>query len=160
MSGAAFQPAFDELPREIAVFPLTGVLLLPGGRLPLNIFEPRYLALTRDALATGQRLIGMIQPVQPTPEDNRGPTEAVSRGEAPDLYRTGCAGRITAFEEFDDGRYSLTLTGIIRFDFESELPGTGGYRRVVADYSRYRNDLAGSEAAAIDRTSLLSALRS
>jgi len=160
MSGAVFQPAFDDLPREIAVFPLTGVLLLPGGKLPLNIFEPRYLTMTRDALGTKQRLIGMVQPVQPTPGDNRGPTEAVIQGETPDLYRTGCAGRITAFEESEDGRHFLTLTGIIRFESEQELPETNGYRRVLADYSRYRDDLAEMETAAIDRDRLLSALRS
>lgn len=160
MSGAAIQSAFDDLPREIAVFPLTGVLLLPGGKLPLNIFEPRYLAMIRDALATSQRLIGMVQPLQPTLDDNRGPTEAVIRGETPDLYRTGCAGRITTFEESDDGRYFLTLTGIIRFEAEQELPEKDGYRRVAADYSKYRGDLAEADAAAIDRVRLLSALRS
>lgn len=160
MTGVAIGPTFDDLPREIAVFPLTGVLLLPGGKLPLNIFEPRYLAMILDALATRQRLIGMIQPFQPTPQDNRGPTEAAKRGDVPDLYATGCAGRITAFEEAEDGRYFVTLTGIIRFDCEQELPQHNGYRRVGADYSKYRDDLCSVAEGEIERDRLLSALRS
>lgn len=159
MTGGPFDPGFDDLPREIAVFPLTGVLLLPGGRLPLNIFEPRYLAMTRDALATGQRIIGMVQPTEPTPDDNRGPTSAMLRGDQPEIYRTGCAGRITSFEETEDGRYLLTLTGLIRFETMEEVAQTEAYRRVVADYSKYRDDLAGEVEAAVDRDRLLSALR-
>ncbi|MHA1109001.1 MAG: LON peptidase substrate-binding domain-containing protein [Alphaproteobacteria bacterium] len=159
MTGVAFGATFDELPREIGVFPLTGVLLLPGGKLPLNIFEPRYLAMTRDALTTQQRLIGMIQPFQATPDDNSGPTEAVKRGDVPDLYGTGCAGRITAFEESEDGRYLVTLTGIIRFNCQRELAQHDGYRRIGADYSNYRHDLGAAEDGEIERERLLSALR-
>ncbi len=159
MTMSAFTFGFDDLPREIAVFPLTGVLLLPGGKLPLNIFEPRYLAMTRDALATRQRLIGMVQPAEPTPDDNRGPTTAVAHGDQPEIYRTGCAGRITSFDEADDGRYRLTLTGVIRFETAEELPQSEGYRRVAADYTKYRDDLAGETDAAVDRDRLLSALR-
>lgn len=159
MTGGPFDPGFDDLPREIAVFPLTGVLLLPGGRLPLNIFEPRYLAMTRDALATGPRIIGMVQPTAPTPEDNRGPATAVRRGDQPEIYKTGCAGRITSFEETEDGRYLLTLTGLIRFETMEEMPETQAYRRVVADYSAYRHDLVGEVGAAVDRDRLLSVLR-
>lgn len=159
MTGGPFDPGFDDLPREIAVFPLTGVLLLPGGRLPLNIFEPRYLAMIRDALATGPRIIGMVQPTEPTPGDNRGPATAARPGDQPQIYRTGCAGRITAFEETEDGRYLLTLTGLIRFETMEEMPETVAYRRVVADYSAYRHDLDGESEAALDRDRLLSALR-
>ena len=159
--GGAFQPGFDDLPRVIPVFPLTGVLLLPGGKLPLNIFEPRYLAMTRDALATTQRLIGMVQPAEPTPDDNRGPTPAVIAGAAPAIYRTGCAGRITSFDESEDGRYLLTLTGVIRFETQEELAPDNGHRRVVADYTNYRGDLldadGDADGATIDRERLLQA---
>ena len=145
MTRGAFQPDFDDLPRVVPIFPLPGVLLLPGGRLPLNIFEPRYLAMVRDALS-GERTIGMIQPC----------------AEAPDLgaarvYETGCAGRVTAFSETDDGRYLITLTGVIRFDVKRELPPIEGYRRVVADYRRFRGDLE-EEASEIDRERFLETL--
>src|SRR5580765_5816242 len=89
------------LPDILPIFPLTAVLLLPRGRLPLNIFEPRYLAMTRDALA-GPRLIGMIQ----TTEEER-------PGAAPRIYPTGCVGRIISFSETEDGRYLITLKGLI-----------------------------------------------
>src|ERR1700719_3121317 len=109
------------LPAILPIFPLTGVLLLPRGRLPLNIFEPRYLAMTRDALA-GERLIGMIQPSDPRPS-----------GMNPPVYPVGCAGRITTFTETDDGRFLITLTGVSRFRIREELPLLSGFRRVVAD---------------------------
>jgi hypothetical protein len=161
MSGGAFRPGFEELPRVVPIFPLPGVLLLPGGRLPLNVFEPRYLAMVRDAL-TGDRAIGMIQPRE----------EAADVGAAK-VYETGCLGRITAFSETDDGRYLITLTGLIRFDVARELPPMEGYRRVTAGYDRFRRDLEdGSEdgpedgaaagaagaAGAIDRARLLETL--
>src|SRR5213080_4405732 len=98
------------LPDILPIFPLTAVLLLPRGRLPLNIFEPRYLAMTRDALG-GERLIGMIQPSDPTVP-----------GMNPPLYPVGCAGRLTQFTETDDGRYLITLTGVSRFSIRQELP--------------------------------------
>src|ERR1700757_2320571 len=104
------------LPSILPIFPLTGVLLLPRGRLPLNIFEPRYLTMTRDALG-GDRLIGMVQPCDPQHQDNRG------RGPlTPPVYPIGCAGRITSFTEADDGRYMVTLTGVSRFGIAEEYP--------------------------------------
>src|SRR5207249_11764757 len=115
------------LPDTLPIFPLTGVLLLPRGRLPLNIFEPRYLAMTRDALG-GERLIGMVQPSDPQ-DDNRG-----GGGPNPPVYPVGCAGRVTQFSETDDGRYLLTLTGVSRFRIREELPLLDGYRRVVPDW--------------------------
>lgn len=142
MSRSRFDPDYLELPEVIPVFPLSGVLLLPGGKLPLNIFEPRYLAMVRDALA-GPRIIGMIQPRE----------EAVDEGAA-EVYETGGAGRITAFSETDDGRYLITLTGLVRFDVTRELPVLNGYRRVVADYRRFRRDLHRDDSE-IDRESLL-----
>jgi uncharacterized protein len=116
------------LPGRLAIFPLTGVLLLPGGVLPLNVFEPRYLALTEAALGEG-RLIGMIQPLE-------------GKGDAgdPPLYRTGCAGRIVEFRESGDGRYLINLEGVSRFDVTEELPKTELFRRVRPDWSRYAGD--------------------
>jgi Lon protease-like protein len=145
MSRSPFDPDFDELPPEIPIFPLPGVLLLPGGRLPLNVFEPRYLAMVEDALA-GPRAVGMLQPCE----------EADDVGAAR-TYDTGCLGRITAFSETEDGRYLITLSGLIRFDVTAELNPRQGYRRVAADYGRFRDDLeqAGGE---IDRGRLLQAL--
>jgi Lon protease-like protein len=146
MTGSASEPRFEELPAVLPIFPLAGVLLLPRGHLPLNIFEPRYLAMSRDAMG-GERMIGMIQPSDPSdPADN------------PPVYRTGCAGRISSFSEADDGRFLITLTGVARFDVTDELPLRSGYRRVAADWEPYRADLAPDEGT-IDRDRLLAALR-
>lgn len=150
-----FDPAFEDLPRVIPVFPLTGILLLPEGQLPLNIFEPRYLAMVRDALADEQRMIGMVQPRVPDPSDNRGPASVVAAMSQPELFITGCVGRITAFSESDDGRYMLTLSGICRFDIAEEMTLRDGYRRVLADYHRFRGDLSTQADADIDRNRLL-----
>jgi uncharacterized protein len=149
-----------DLPQTLPVFPLTGVLLLPRGKLPLNIFEPRYLAMIEDALASRDRLIGMIQPREPG-------TEGMTRGGAvpppPPLYTTGCAGRISSFSETDDGRFLITLAGICRFDIEEELPTPRGYRRVVPNYTRWQDDLtpeaAGATVGAFDRDRLVRGLR-
>lgn len=140
---------FEDLPAELPVFPLNGVLLLPRGRLPLNVFEPRYLAMTRDALAP-PRLIGMIQPTDPAGESDPDAT--------PPLYAIGCAGRIIAFSESDDGRFVLTLGGVARFRIARELPGRGGYRVVAPDWEPFRGDLAPDERP-IDRAGILAALR-
>ncbi len=157
MTRSVFDPGFEDLPRVIPIFPLTGVLLLPTGKLPLNIFEPRYLAMVRDALADEQRIIGMLQPRIPDPEDNHG-ADSTDEDE-PHLYKTGCAGRITSFAESDDGRYMLTLSGICRFDIAEEMTGKDGYRRVLADYRRFRNDVSDEPEAEIDRDRLLSAVK-
>lgn len=141
-----FDPAFEDLPEEIPIFPLTGVLLLPGGKLPLNIFEPRYLNMTSTALA-GDRMIGMIQPTG----DNE--------GAQPEVYRTGCAGRLTSFSETEDGRYLITLSGYLRFDIKQELPLRDGFRTVVPDWTPYREDLAEDDSKRIDRDRMLRALK-
>lgn len=155
MSRAVFQPSFETLPGSLPIFPLAGVLLLPGGQLPLNVFEPRYLAMVRDALA-GSRLIGMIQPALPAGAG--GDVEELGDIGAAPVYETGCAGRITAYSETDDGRNLITLTGVIRFDVARELPGAAeGYRLVEPRYDRFRHDLESDEAA-IDRAGLLDAL--
>ena len=140
MTKGVFNPKFEDLPRVIPIFPLTGALLLPTGKLPLNIFEPRYLAMVRDALADDQRIIGMLQPRVPDMDDNWG--TAGDGDDEPVLYKTGCAGRITSFAESEDGRYLLTLSGVCRFDIAEEMTGKEGYRRVLADFQRFRDDVA------------------
>src|SRR3978361_1464504 len=132
MTGAPHR--LDDLPEEFPVFPLTGALLLPGGRLPLNIFEPRYLAMIEDSMATG-RMLGVVQP------DKR----PASGDTGPGLYRTGCLGRILSFSETDDGRYLITLAGLIRFTIVMEIEPARGYRRVRGVLSLYAADLAQSE---------------
>jgi Lon protease-like protein len=134
------------LPETLPIFPLTGVLLLPRGKLPLNIFEPRYLAMTRDAMG-GERLIGMVQPSDP-------PIRELN----PAVYPTGCAGRITSFSETEDGRLLITLTGVSRFRIREELPLVSGYRRVVAEWQEFSAD-RDADAAVFDRSRLVAGLR-
>jgi Lon protease-like protein len=126
MARSPFDPGFAELPQTLPIFPLNGVLLLPRGRLPLNIFEPRYLAMVDDAMK-GDRLIGMIQPSAP--------------GDKAPVYSVGCAGRIVSFNETEDGRYQISLCGVCRFAVGRELETMRGYRRVQADWTRFRSDL-------------------
>jgi Lon protease-like protein len=147
MTRGPFEPAFDALPANLPIFPLAGALLLPGGKLPLNIFEPRYLAMTRDALA-GDRLIGMVQPTEPE-----------AAGRPPAVYPIGCAGRIVSFSETDDGRYLITLAGLCRFRIRQELPETGGYRRVEADFAPFRSDMESEARAVVERDRLLTSLK-
>lgn len=142
-----FSTGADDLPATLPVFPLPRVLLLPGGRLPLNIFEPRYLAMFDDALASN-RLIGMIQP-------SAGQEQVV----VPDLYGTGCAGRIVQFSETGDGRYLLTLLGVARFETSSEVESMRGYRRVIPEWAAYKGDLVDDADPGIDRVRLLAVLR-
>lgn len=144
-----FHPTFDALPAEIPVFPLSGALLLPEGRLPLNIFEPRYLAMVQASLGAG-RMFGMVQGDPALPRQG---------GEA-QLYRVGCLGRVSSFAETDDGRILLTLTGAIRFRIAGEVAGRRGYRRVRADYAPYAADLdVAAPPPALDREALVGALR-
>ncbi|MDE2333140.1 MAG: LON peptidase substrate-binding domain-containing protein [Rhodospirillales bacterium] len=141
--------AAGELPDAFPVFPLTGALLLPRGRLPLNIFEPRYKAMVDDALGE-RRLMAMIQP---------DPTVA-NKGDGPGLYAVGCLGRISSFAETEDDRYLITLTGIARFRVVQELPVHRGYRRVRADWRRFAaSDLAPPASGGYERAALVAALR-
>lgn len=126
------------LPEVLPVFPLTGVLLLPGTVLPLHIFEPRYRNMVEDALA-GERVFGMIQPVVPR-QDNRPLPGAET--ESPDIYKIGCAGHIDQWEKFSDGRFFVHLKGVNRFRFEEELPIVRGYRRVKAIYQEFADSTA------------------
>jgi uncharacterized protein len=146
MSPNPFDPTFDQLPEIVPIFPLTGVLLLPRGKLPLNVFEPRYLAMTEDALS-GNRVIGIIQPSDP-----------LSRASVPPVYPIGCAGRITSFSETDDGRYLITLTGVCRFETARELPIVRGYRRVDVSWERFAADLEEPGPALFDRARLVEGL--
>lgn len=153
-----FEPGFDELPRTLPIFPLSGALLLPGARLPLNIFEPRYLAMTLDALAGG-RVIGMVQPRRPGGFAGDGLPE--SDGGAPGVQQVGCAGRIVSFAETEDGRLLITLAGMCRFRIACELAPAGGYRRVEADYAPFRSDLerGAPSIGGLDRPRLVAALQ-
>jgi uncharacterized protein len=142
------RPGERSLPAILPIFPLAGVLLLPRGHLPLNIFEPRYLAMTRDAIA-GAKLIGMVQPSDPNQ----------SLAGNPPVYQTGCAGLISSFAETEDGRFLITLTGLCRFRIREELPLSSGYRRVAADWAGFAADLTGEEEADFDRERLLRGLK-
>ena len=157
MSGRnPFDPGFEQLPETLPIFPLSDALLLPGGKLPLNIFEPRYLAMIFDALA-GHRMIGMVQPVQPGGYAGDGlPTD----DGRPRVHKIGCAGRIVSFSETEDGRLLLALSGVCRFEVGRELDlAQGGYRRVSSIFSPFRADLdQADEAVEFDRERLMAAL--
>lgn len=138
-----------ELPAFLPLFPLSGAILLPRGELPLNVFEPRYLAMVDDTIA-GARLIGMIQPL---------PGEETA-AEATQLYDVGCAGRLTRLAETGDGRYLVTLTGIARFRVVEELKVRTPYRQCRVNYDEFAEDLTtGAGADAVDRDSMVSMLR-
>jgi Lon protease-like protein len=137
-----------DLPDVIPVFPLAGALLLPRGQMPLNIFEPRYVAMVDDTLA-GRRVIGMIQP------------DPAHRGAeaTPKLYRIGCVGRLTQFGETGDGRYLIELTGVARFVIVDELSVTTLYRQCRVDYAPFADDFVARKGEeAVDRKALLAAL--
>jgi len=119
------------LPDTIPLFPLSGAIVVPRGRLPLNIFEPRYLAMLEDVLKTRERLIGMIQPVDKDPEG--------------ELHAIGCAGRVTGFNEAKDGRYMITLTGVSRFRLQEQVEGFTPYLRGRIDWQGFARDLGGVE---------------
>lgn len=140
-----------DLPHSIIVFPLPGVLLLPRGELPLNIFEPRYLNMV-DAALRGDRMIGMVQP--------RFDLGEVDLAGNPPLCTVGCAGRITAFAETGDGRYRISLTGVARFRIEDELDGRQGYRICRISSREFVQDLVEADGEnAVDRKALLKTLR-
>jgi uncharacterized protein len=138
-----------DLAEVIPVFPLPGALLLPRGQMPLNIFEPRYVAMIDDALREGHRLIGMIQPdaAHPGPESK------------PNLYKVGCVGRITQIAETGDGCYLLQLTGIARFRVDEELSVSTPYRQCRVTYAPFSDDFTARKGEdEVDRASLLRAL--
>ncbi|WP_137388622.1 LON peptidase substrate-binding domain-containing protein [Rhodoligotrophos defluvii] len=153
MAGPTGRDRIDDLPKRLPIFPLGGVLLLPRGELPLNIFEPRYLRMVTDAIRS-ERMIGMVQP--DTVEGRR--LERDPRA-APTVYPIGCAGRITAFSETEDGRMLIVLTGVCRFRIAEELPqGERPYRVAIPDYSPFGADLEVDDGdIGIDRQALLRA---
>lgn len=137
----------SDLPDTVSIFPLPGALLLPRARLPLHIFEPRYLAMLEDCMKTRERLIGMIQPREV-------PGSAEKR-----LHAIGCAGRLTAFSETEDGRYMITLTGVSRFRVLSEVEGFVPYRRVRVSWQGFEADLGPAEKdAGLDRPRFMALL--
>jgi Lon protease-like protein len=140
----------DALPDVIPVFPLPGALLLPRGQMPLNIFEPRYLAMIEDTLRSTHRIIGMIQPdpAHPGPDQNK-----------PNLFKVGCVGRVTQFSESGDGRYLIQLTGIARFRIEEELPVSTLYRQCRVTYAPFIDDFTARKGEEqVNRKALLRAL--
>ena len=147
-----FEPRVEDLPSKIAIFPLKTVLLLPNGKLPLNVFEPRYLNLVQNALSE-TRIIGMVQ------LSGADLGEMESAGDDAPIFKIGCAGRVVSFQETDDGRFLITLKGICRYRIGQELDLVDGYRRVHSDFSPYTADLYSDQNAVIDRPRLLSALR-
>ena len=143
-------PGPEALPDTIPVFPLPGALLLPRGQMPLNVFEPRYIALVDDCWRSGHRLIGMIQPdpAHPGPDETK-----------PNLFQVGCVGRITQFAESGDGRYLIQLTGVARFRVEQELAVATPYRQCRVNYRPFVDDfIARKGEDEVDRKALLRAL--
>jgi Lon protease-like protein len=139
--------SIEELPNPLPIFPLSGVLLLPRGQLPLNVFEPRYLALV-DSAMSGGRMIGMIQPA-----------EAEEKALTPKLSSVGCAGRVTSYRETDDGRYLITLTGICRFRVKNELAAHTPFRAVTPDYAPFAGDLVANDESEFPRERVVDALK-
>ncbi len=135
-----------DLPDTIPVFPLPGALLLPRARLPLHLFEPRYLAMLDDVLKTPSRLIGMVQPYD-------------APGKGGKLHSIGCAGRVTAFSETEDGRYMITLAGMSRFRISQEVEGFTPYRRCNVSWQGFERDLGPVERDdSFDREAFMEAL--
>ena len=131
------------LPSQIPIFPLPNALLLPGGQLPLNIFEPRYLAMIEDALGASGRLIGMVQPIE----------------EEGELFGIGCAGRISYFQETGDGRYMIALNGVSRFRLHDHKLTSRGYRLADVDWEEFVTDLEDGEGEIGNRDHMLSVMR-
>jgi len=139
-----------DLPRSAPIFPLSGALLLPFSHRPLNIFEPRYVRMIDDALA-GDRLIGLIQPLDTTEESPRGRA---------DLQKVGCVGRLTHWEENGDDRYFVILEGVTRFELVSELTVMTPYRQATISATPFANDFDRAHGEeAVDRTRFLKMMR-
>ena len=136
--------SLEDLPKKIPIFPLTGAVLFPKTQLPLNIFEPRYVQMLNAALATSHKFIGMIQPIG---------------GSDNSLKKVGCVGRVTSYNETDDHRYLITLSGIIRFEIENELDTTTQYRQVEVNYENFITDLKSEDVTNVDRESLLKLIK-
>ena len=141
-----------DLPQRIAFFPLRRAILLPRAELPLNVFEPRYLAMLDDVMS-GARVLGIVQPAASQ-------TEESPAGKSVELRRVGCVGRVTAYQELDDGRLGIALTGIARCTLEGEVASSKPYRTFAVGFERFLEDfVAGSGEDDVDRQSLLAALK-
>ena len=165
MAGGIFDPEFDQLPMRIPIFPLPSALLLPGGQLPLNIFEPRYLAMVRHALATPTRLIGMVQPLDHhaggdiANDDIANDNIANDDGaDAAGLFETGCAGRLSFFQESDDGRFVIALNGVCRFHRLRQELDPNGFLVADVDWQPFANDLR-VDVSALDRDPLIKVMK-
>jgi len=139
--------SYSDLPHSLPLFPLSGVVLLPRGQLPLNVFEPRYLEMVDYALS-GDRLIGMIQLA-----------ESQEKAANPRLMQVGCAGKIVSFRETEDNRYLITLDGICRFRLNGEMPATTAWRAGYCDFAGFAGDLAQPRDEDFPRNRLLKALK-
>ncbi|MCB1504102.1 MAG: LON peptidase substrate-binding domain-containing protein [Hyphomicrobiaceae bacterium] len=148
----------DDLPRELPLFPLRGAILLPRATLPLNVFEPRYLQMVEDVMS-GKRLIGIIQPDVP-PESGVPATIESPKGNDSPLKRVGCAGRVTTYQELDDGRILVTLTGIARFSLTTEHATGNPYRTASVAWHGFEGDFSsGLGEDKVDREALLRVLK-
>ena len=145
-----FNPEFDQLPARIPILPLPSALLLPGGQLPLNIFEPRYLAMVTHALASPTRLIGMVQPLE-----NNNATGATDH---PLLFDTGCAGRLSFFQESDDGRFVIALNGVCRFHRLGQQLEPEGFLIADVNWQPFVNDLR-VDVSNLDREPLIEIMK-
>ncbi|MBI28302.1 MAG: Lon protease [Alphaproteobacteria bacterium MarineAlpha5_Bin11] len=135
----------ESLPLVIPIFPLDGALLLPKGNLPLNIFEPRYIQML-DYSMKNEKMIGMIQINQKSKKTNG-------------LYTTGCLGKITQYNETDDGRYMINLSGVIRFHFVKEEKTNEKFRKLTVDYSAFKNDITSNFKTTIDNKEFLNEVK-
>jgi uncharacterized protein len=137
----------SDLPQQLPLFPLAGALLLPRVDLPLNVFEPRYLAMVEDAMSS-HRMIGIIQPLDGESDKK------------PKLQAIGCAGRITVYSEAEDGRLLITVTGVCRFTLGKETRSKKPYREATVDYRKFQDDLVLETGAAnVNRRELVAAFR-
>ena len=157
MAGGIFDPEFDQLPMRIPIFPLPSALLLPGGQLPLNIFEPRYLAMVTHALATPTRLIGMVQPLDYYAGGDSA-NDGGANNDGAGLFETGCAGRLSFFQESDDGRFVIALNGVCRFHRLRHELDPNGFLVADVDWQPFANDLR-VDVSALDRDPLIKVMK-
>ena len=155
MAGGIFDLELHQLPMRIPIFPLPSALLLPGGQLPLNIFESRYLAMVAHALATPTRLIGMVQPLDHHAGDNLANDNLA---DDPGLFETGCAGRLSFFQESDDGRFVIALNGVCRFHRLRQELDPNGFLVADVDWQPFANDLR-VDVSALDRDPLIKVMK-
>ena len=160
MASGIFDPELHQLPMRIPIFPLPSALLLPGGQLPLNIFEPRYLAMVTHALATPTRLIGMVQPLDHYAGDNLANDNLANDelADDPGLFETGCAGRLSFFQESDDGRFVIALNGVCRFHRLRQELDPNGFLVADVNWQPFANDLR-VDVSALDRDPLIKVMK-